>query len=191
LRGLVCEICGEQSLTPLIGTRKAATKAAIVGLRAFPSFQNTRESFVMSHSSRAVGAPGHLPTMRQPRLDLRRCRRDWVVIGFWLGGLGFGTLGAVVGLNMSHRHPALSAVSVFWWNFYLGCFGSSLGALLGMAVSGDAANPTPAPAPPEPTKPPDPRGIVPAGALVFAGCDADTWTRVKDSKPPPPSLGSP
>src|SRR5262245_35931161 len=56
----------------------------------------------------------------------------------WGAFLGVG--GCILGSCMPYRHPVAVALSVLWWGIYLGCFGASVGALLGMW-----AEPTPAP----------------------------------------------
>jgi hypothetical protein len=38
---------------------------------------------------------------------------------------------------MPYHHPVGVVVSVFWWGLYLGCFGMSLGALVGMWAEQD------------------------------------------------------
>jgi hypothetical protein len=65
-----------------------------------------------------------------------------VTIGFWLGGVGLGTGGCLLGALMPYRHPAAVALSVLWWGLYFGCFGASVGALVG--VPADRAPPRPA-----------------------------------------------
>jgi hypothetical protein len=52
---------------------------------------------------------------------------------------------------MPYRHPVAVTISVLWWGIYLGCFGASLGALLGLwaeqtsapsqRVNGDGSRP--------------------------------------------------
>jgi hypothetical protein len=51
--------------------------------------------------------------------------------GFWLGGTVLGLAGAIVGGCMPYHHPVAVTISVLWWGIYLGCFGASIGALLG------------------------------------------------------------
>src|SRR5262249_50979695 len=53
-------------------------------------------------------------------------------IGFWLGGAGMGIGGCLLGALMPYRHPVAVALSVLWWGLYFGCFGASVGALVGV-----------------------------------------------------------
>jgi hypothetical protein len=55
-----------------------------------------------------------------------------VTIGFWLGGAGMGTGGFLLGALMPHHHLVAVAISVLWWGLYFGCFGASVGALVGV-----------------------------------------------------------
>jgi hypothetical protein len=55
-----------------------------------------------------------------------------VTIGFWLGGAGMGIGGCLLGALMPYRHPVAVALSVLWWGIYFGCFGASIGALVGV-----------------------------------------------------------
>jgi hypothetical protein len=52
-------------------------------------------------------------------------------IGFWLGGVVLGTGGGVLGACIGYRHPVAVVISIVWWAVYVGCFGASIGALLG------------------------------------------------------------
>jgi hypothetical protein len=52
--------------------------------------------------------------------------------GFWLGGIVLGAGGCLFGASMPYHHPVGVVVSVLWWGLYCGCFGMSLGALLGL-----------------------------------------------------------
>ena len=73
-------------------------------------------------------------------------------LGFWLGGAGMGTGGCLLGALMPYRHPVAVALSVLWWGLYFGCFGASVGALLGVLTDR---------APPRPPAPWDGAGMVP------------------------------
>jgi hypothetical protein len=55
-----------------------------------------------------------------------------VTIGFWLGGAGMGVGGGLLGALMAYRHPVAAAISVLWWGIYFGCFGASVGAVVGV-----------------------------------------------------------
>ena len=63
-------------------------------------------------------------------------RFDRVSIGFWLGGAALGIGGCILGGCMPYHQPVAIAISVIWWGIYFGCFGASLGALIGMATRG-------------------------------------------------------
>jgi hypothetical protein len=65
-----------------------------------------------------------------------------VTIGFWLGGVGLGTGGCLLGALMPYGHPVAVTISVLWWGLYFGCFGASVGALVGVLT--DRAPPRPA-----------------------------------------------
>ena len=64
-----------------------------------------------------------------------------MTIGFWLGGVGMGTGGCLLGALMPHHCLVGVAVGVLWWGLYFGCFGASVGALA--AVLTDRAPPRP------------------------------------------------
>jgi hypothetical protein len=64
-----------------------------------------------------------------------------VTIGFWLGGGLLGTGGCLLGALMPYNHPVAKAISVLWWGLYFGCFGTSVGALVGVLT--DRAPPRP------------------------------------------------
>jgi hypothetical protein len=53
-------------------------------------------------------------------------------VGFWLGAVLLGLGGCVLGVWMPYRHPVAVASGVLWWGIYFGCFGASLGALVGL-----------------------------------------------------------
>jgi hypothetical protein len=72
-----------------------------------------------------------------------RRRFDPVSIGFWLGGLALGIGGCILGACMNYRNPVAVTMSVLWWSIYLGCFGASIGALIGMWRDRTPASPTP------------------------------------------------
>jgi hypothetical protein len=63
-------------------------------------------------------------------------------IGFWLGGLALGTGGCILGACMPYSHPVAVTISVLFWGIYLGCFGASVGALLGWCADRTAAPPS-------------------------------------------------
>ena len=75
---------------------------------------------------RAVCLPQEPPAANPLR---RRFNRT---IGSWLGGVILGAGGCLVGASMPYQHPVGVAVSVLWWGLYFGCFGMSLGALVGL-----------------------------------------------------------
>ena len=67
---------------------------------------------------------------RSPKAPLRR--RFHRTIGFCLGGVLLGLGGCILGSCMPYRHPVAVTISVLWWGIYFGCFGASIGALLGL-----------------------------------------------------------
>jgi hypothetical protein len=64
-----------------------------------------------------------------------------VTIGFWLGGVGLGTGGCLLGALMPYCHPVAVTINVLWWGLYFGCVGASVGALVGVLT--DRAPPRP------------------------------------------------
>jgi hypothetical protein len=58
-----------------------------------------------------------------------------VTIGLWLGGAGMGIGGCLLGALMPYRQPVAVAISVLWWGIYFGCFGASVGALVGVITN--------------------------------------------------------
>jgi hypothetical protein len=83
--------------------------------------------------------PTHLHGGQPAASSLRRFNR--VTLGFWLGGLALGTAGCIFGASMSYRHPVAVPISVLWWGIYFGCFGASIGALIGMGAEQPPAPP--------------------------------------------------
>ena len=49
-----------------------------------------------------------------------------------LGGAGMGFGDCLLGALMPYRHPVAVALNVLWWGTYFGCFGASIGALVGV-----------------------------------------------------------
>jgi hypothetical protein len=84
----------------------------------------------MSHPTRLTGT----------RLVHRRFNR---IVGFWLGGFLLEVVGCLVGSCLPHHHRLVVTIGIHWWGFYLGCFGASLGALVGMWAEGSSAPPSP------------------------------------------------
>ena len=68
----------------------------------------------------------------QPAADHCRRRFNRVTLGFWLGGLVLGTGGCILGACQPYRHAVAVTISVLWWGIYFGCFGASIGALVGL-----------------------------------------------------------
>jgi hypothetical protein len=66
---------------------------------------------------------------------------DRITIGFWLGGLALGTGGCVLG-GWRYGHPVGVAAGMLWWGIYLGSFGASLGALIGLWTDGTPKPPS-------------------------------------------------
>jgi len=86
----------------------------------------------------AASSPGNPGGRAQPGAA-RRLRFDRT-LGFWLGGFVLGTAGGILGGCLPYHHPVAVTISVLWWGIYFGCFGASIGALLGLW-----AEPVPAP----------------------------------------------
>jgi hypothetical protein len=53
-------------------------------------------------------------------------------LGFWLGGGVLATGGCILGVCMPYRHPVAVLISALWWGIFLGAFGTSIGAILGL-----------------------------------------------------------
>jgi hypothetical protein len=81
------------------------------------------------------------PHRQQPAADPCRRRLNPVTVEFWLGGFVLGTGGAIVGACRPYRHPVAVTISVLWWGIFLGCFGGSIGALLGLWSEQTPASP--------------------------------------------------
>jgi hypothetical protein len=65
---------------------------------------------------------------------VRRRRFEWSALGFWLGGVGLGTVGGVLGASFPYTRPVAVVLSILWWSIYLGALGASLGALVGLCL---------------------------------------------------------
>ena len=63
-------------------------------------------------------------------------------IGFWCGGIILGVGGCLFGASMPYHHPVGVLVSVLWWGLYFGCFGTSIGALVGLCAEQYPARPS-------------------------------------------------
>src|SRR5262249_32752966 len=83
----------------------------------------------------------HPPRSTEECQTAVRRRFAWVTIGFWLGGIGLGTAGCILGASLPYRYPAAIALSVLWWGIYLGCFGASIGAVFGSLAERNPASP--------------------------------------------------
>jgi hypothetical protein len=96
-------------------------------------FTQQRSERQPASGSLAVQAVTH----RKPGLRFKPA-----TIGFWLGGLVLGTGGCILGACMPYSHSVAVTISVFWWGIYLGCFGASVGALLGWCADRTPALPS-------------------------------------------------
>jgi hypothetical protein len=65
-----------------------------------------------------------------PQASFRR--RFHRTSGFRLGGALLAVGGSLLGICMPYSHPVAVTISVLWWGIYFGCFGASVGALLGL-----------------------------------------------------------
>jgi hypothetical protein len=101
------------------------------------------------------------------REEQRVPRRPWsrITLGFWLGGIVFGTAGGVLGASLSYYHPVTRVLSVLWWGIYCGCLGASLGALPGLFMERTSARD---PAGKPPTQPDSRRQACPKGPADYA-----------------------
>src|SRR5262245_5321856 len=86
-----------------------------------------------SHSKdRGTPSASSITSGDRPRARLTRRLRFDRSIGFLLGGFILGTTGAIIGACLPYSHPVGVMISALWWGIYSGCFGASLGALLGL-----------------------------------------------------------
>ena len=90
----------------------------------------------MRHSCHSSGQPEFIPAPMaagngdETRADgRRRLNRG---IGLLLGGIVLGVGGCLFGASMPYHHPVSVVAGVLWWGLYFGCFGMSVGALLGL-----------------------------------------------------------
>jgi len=112
----------------------------------------------MTDRQRLTVLPAPPPSPRNPgRRDLPRAtrppaehpatgrlrRRFDRTIGLWLGGALLGVGGCILGACMPYRHPVAVTISALWWGIYVGCFGASIGALLGLWAEQVSAPPSP------------------------------------------------
>jgi len=86
----------------------------------------------METPTRRPPIPAALTRTEVPPPSLPRSRRNHVTLGFWLGGVALGAVGCLVGAALPHRYAVGAAVSIIWWSIFLGCWGASLGALVGV-----------------------------------------------------------
>jgi hypothetical protein len=80
--------------------------------------------------------------LREPKTPARSRRFARITIGFWLGGGLLGMAGCILGVCMPYHHPVAVVISALWWGIYLGCFGASIGALLGRWAERTSAPPS-------------------------------------------------
>jgi hypothetical protein len=103
---------------------------------------STKENvMVQALQSRDRHVPVVLPITEERRTPPGAGRRFRFnrTIGFWLGGFALGTAGCLLGACMPYHHPVAVTISVLWWGIYLGCFGASIGVLLGMRAEANPA----------------------------------------------------
>jgi hypothetical protein len=93
-------------------------------------------SIDLQHPSPAPIAARDAETTRAIRRRFNRA------VGFWLGGIILGVGGCLFGASMPYHHPVGVLVSVLWWGLYFGCFGTSIGALLGLRADQYPARPS-------------------------------------------------
>jgi hypothetical protein len=106
----------------------------------------------MIHGTRSTDRrkpiPSPLAAGKEARQRAVRHRFDHVATGFWLGGLVLGTAGCVLGGWLPYHHPVARVISGLWWGIYLGCFGASIGALVGLVTKRSPAPPARGPVDP-------------------------------------------
>jgi hypothetical protein len=95
------------------------------------------EEFSQSQRGERVGET--CPPKSAATANRRRFNRTF---GFWLGGALLGVGGCILGAWMAHPDPVVVTFSVLWWGIYLGCFGASIGALLGLWAEQTGAPPS-------------------------------------------------
>jgi hypothetical protein len=70
-------------------------------------------------------------------------RFDPVTFGFRLGAVVLGAGGCLLGACMPYCHPVAVVISVLWWGTFCGCFGGSIGALVGLFTESASISPYP------------------------------------------------
>jgi hypothetical protein len=113
-------------------------------------------------TDRRIPTPSPVAAGKRQRQRAARRRLDPVATGFWLGGLVLGTAGCVLGGWLPYHHPVARVISGLWWGIYLGCFGASIGALVGRVTKRSPA--PPAREPDDPGKQPG-CGLRPRGGV--------------------------
>ena len=106
--------------------------------------------------------PAYLSAGNRQWQETRQRRLKRSTIGFWLAGALLGTAGCVLGASISYHHPAARILSALWWGIFFGCFGGSIGALIGLCMDR-----TPAP----PSQESDDAGELPSAAEI----DSRPW----------------
>jgi hypothetical protein len=76
--------------------------------------------------------PSFVTEVKREQQRVRRRRGSRITLGFWLGGILFGTAGGFLAASLSYHNPVARVISVLWWGVYLGCLGASIGALPGL-----------------------------------------------------------
>jgi hypothetical protein len=80
---------------------------------------------------------------REQNRPARSPRFTRTTLGFWLGAGVLGPGGCILGVCMPYHHPVAVVFSALWWGIYVGCFGASIGALLGLWADQTPTPPTP------------------------------------------------
>jgi hypothetical protein len=97
-----------------------------------------------SHSEdRRTPSASSIISGHRPRARLARRLRFDRTRGFWLGGFVLGTAGCILGACLPYHHPVAVTISALWWGIFFGCFGASLGALVGLWAEQPSAPPPP------------------------------------------------
>jgi len=62
-------------------------------------------------------------------------------LGFWLGVILLGMAGCILGARLAYPQPVAMTIRVLWWGNFLGCFGASIGGLLGLCAERTPVSP--------------------------------------------------
>jgi hypothetical protein len=92
-------------------------------------------------TNRRTPTPSPAPAGNEEDNHVVRRLRFNRTIGFWLGGIVLGTAGCIIGAAVPYEHPVAVTTSMVWWGIYIGSFGGSVGALIGVLIEGTGTAP--------------------------------------------------